>query len=132
MRVLLATVSRVMIASLALLAATCIPAMGQDGHRHPPQDVEAHKSFYWYLTRPDIENAQRGSCCGDGDCYPTPARFVNGQWQALRREDQQWIAIPESRVVTREDELARRPDQQATLCATVSTLYCFVPPQAGI
>lgn len=104
-------------------------ALAQDGHRHPAQDLQAHRSFYWYLTRPDIPNAPRGSCCSDGDCYQTPARIVDGKWWALRREDQQWIEVPAWRVVTREDELARRTDNRATLCATMRVLYCFVPPE---
>lgn len=124
---------RLTLSAVAALVVLCLStAAAQDGHRHPEHDMEAHKSFYWYLTRPDIPNAMRGSCCGDGDCYSTPARTVNGRWQALRREDQQWIDIPEERVVTREDELARRPDHQATLCALPSFTYCFVPPLGGV
>lgn len=113
-----------------LLGLWCLSyAIAQDGDRHPQQDIDAHRSFYWYLTRPDIPDAPRGSCCSDGDCYSTPARFENGSWWALRREDRRWIEVPSWRVVTREDELVRRTDTRATLCATVNTTYCFVPPE---
>lgn len=114
-----------------LLALFMAPVFAQD-HHHPPQDADAHEVFYRHLTRPDFPEPVPGSCCGKGDCYPTPARFRGGQWEALRREDQAWVAIPAERVVTREDELALRPDHQATLCAMPSFIYCFVPPQTGI
>jgi hypothetical protein len=118
---------------LALIAALLASgaATAQD-HRHPPQDAQAHATFYWHLTRPDQPNAMPGSCCGMGDCYPAPARYVNGRWEALRREDRAWIVVPNERVVTREDQLARRTDHQATLCATPTFTYCFVAPQTGI
>lgn len=125
-------------AGLATLAfiwiAFLISVATAQEHRHPPQDADAdaHATFYWYLTRPDIEGSNPGSCCGSGDCYPTPARYVNGQWEALRREDRVWIIIPPERVVTRRDELARRPDHQATLCALPHMTFCFVPPSTGI
>lgn len=121
---------RTILALCLLVLASSVAA--QDGHRHPQSDLEAHKSFYWYLTRPDIPAAPRGSCCSDGDCYATPARIQDGRWWALRREDRQWIEIPEYRVVTRPDELARRPDHQATLCAVPTFIYCFVPPEGGV
>lgn len=110
-----------------------LSAFGQSGHRHPDEHLAQHGSFYWWLTRPDVPNAQPGSCCGDGDCYPTRARMGPlGQWQALRREDNAWIDIPEERVVTRPDELARRPDYQAHLCAMTHMTFCFVAPEGGV
>ena len=120
------------IVTVALLWALAHCAVRAEPQTHPPEHQAAHESFYYFLTRPDIPNSARGSCCSGFDCYPTAARIVNGRWQALRREDRAWIVIPESRVVTKEDELERRPDQQATLCATVAFVYCFVPPQTGI
>lgn len=122
--------TRVTALVLAALVLVCTPAPAQE-HHHPPQDADAHETFYRHLKRPDIEGALPGSCCGKHDCYATPARYVNGQWQALRREDQVWIVVPEERVVTREEELALRPDHQAVLCALPTFTYCFVPPQSG-
>lgn len=121
----------------ALLCAAFILLMygvgaAQDGHRHPPQDANAHEEFYKHLTRPDIPDAKPGSCCSGFDCYPTAAQYREGRWFALRREDQTWIVVPEERVVVREDQLARRPNMEATLCALPHMTYCFVPPQSGI
>ena len=123
---------KLLLAVVAALALLCLPAPAQEGHHHPPQDASAHEMFYRHLSRPDIEGAYPGSCCNNHDCYVTAARYRNGQWEALRREDRVWIEIPENKIVTREDELARRPDHQAVLCALPHVLYCFVAPQTGI
>lgn len=128
---------RSIVAALLLLLGSWLLVVGathsvkaQD-HRHPPEHAQAHYDFYWHLTRPDIPNSQPGSCCGKGDCAPTSARYVNGRWEALR-SDGVWIVVPEERVVTNQEQLARRPDMQAVLCALPSFTYCFVPPQSGI
>lgn len=121
------------VVALGILGFAAQQAQGQSGHRHPDGDLDAHKSFYWWLTRPDIPGSQPGSCCGDGDCYPTRARQgPDGQWQALRREDNVWVDIPENRIVTREDQLALRPTYEATLCAFPHMIYCFVAPEGGV
>lgn len=122
---------RIVLATLALLCLTSAAAAQHD-HRHPPQDARAHETYYYYLTRPDVPNSLPGSCCGSGDCYAAPARFVGDHWEALRREDQVWIEIPNERIVTREDQLARRPTYEATLCATRNFTYCFVRPEGGM
>lgn len=122
----------ILVVTMLWMAVGIGQSKGQDGHHHPPQDADAHEQFYQHLTRPDIPDAPPGSCCSGYDCYSTPARYQNGRWMALRREDRTWIEIPESKIVVREDQLARRPDMTATLCATPYTLYCFVEPQSGI
>lgn len=121
-------------AALAVLCL-CTATAAQEHHQHPPGDADAHSLFYQHLTRPDIQGSYPGSCCSGMDCYSTPARFSEGQWWALRREDRVWIAIPPERIVTREDELARRPTYEATLCAQGPAggfVYCFVPPEGGV
>jgi hypothetical protein len=74
------------------------------------------------------------SCCNAVDCYPTEARFEQGQWFALRREDQRWLAIPDRLVLTD----GATPDGKAHLCAPAPLaeedlrIYCFRPPAMGM
>jgi hypothetical protein len=74
------------------------------------------------------------SCCNDGDCYPTEAKFERGQWYALRREDQRWLAIPDKAVL----KDGSTPDGKAHLCAPAPIteedmrIYCFRPPAMGM
>jgi hypothetical protein len=78
-------------------------------------------------------------CSGDpiaGDCYPTQARFIQGKWYALRREDKKWLAIPDKAVLTDVDN----PDGRAHLCAPepgkylqkIDLVFCFNPPTLGM
>jgi hypothetical protein len=78
-------------------------------------------------------------CSGDpiaGDCYPTQARFIQGKWYALRREDKKWLAIPDKAVLTDVDN----PDGRAHLCAPepgkylqhTDLVFCFNPPTLGM
>lgn len=116
-----------------ILFAACVAAVSQEGvtteHRHPDKDMALHEKFYSTWMRPDNPTL---SCCSNHDCYPTEARRVNGHWEALRREDKQWIKIPDSKVERNRD----MPDAQAHLCAVSpnemyyteipeSNVYCF-------
>jgi hypothetical protein len=83
---------------------------GAQEHKHPPEHVQLHDRFYRTWMRPDMPHV---SCCSDKDCYPTKARFVNGHWQALRREDGVWLDVPDEKVERNRDN----PDGQAHLCA---------------
>jgi hypothetical protein len=72
-------------------------------------------------------------CCGDRDCYPTEARFQNGSWLALRREDQKWLKVPQHLVLA-----GSANDGQAHLCALPpppdggeDTIYCFMMEAMG-
>jgi len=90
----------------------------EPGHGHPPEDLSLHSKFYNTWMRPDQPEL---SCCSNHDCYPTQARHVNGHWEALRREDKQWIRIPESKIERKRD----MPDAQAHLCAVSPSASYF-------
>src|SRR4051812_19826941 len=94
-------------------------------HNHPQQDVQLHEKFYSTWFMPDVPTK---SCCNLADCYPTQARFVNGQWHALRREDGEWLPIPWTKVEMNRDN----PDGQNHVCAPApraayppNTVFCF-------
>jgi hypothetical protein len=112
---------------LALLWLMVSPARADDaGHFHPPQDASLHEKFYstWYM--PD-EPAK--SCCNKADCYPTEVRFSGNRIEALRREDKQWLVVPEKKIERARDS----PDGRNHLCAPppgsyypAGTVFCFV------
>lgn len=82
---------------------------------HPPQDMLLHEKFYstWKTHSGD-------SCCNNGDCYPTRAKFDKniGLWRAERREDHKMILIPKSVYDPENPEREREsPDGQSHLCA---------------
>ena len=111
-----------------VLAITALVVHGnsiaQERH-HPPQDMELHEKFYstWYM--PDQPSK---SCCNKADCYPTQVKYQDGQWWALRREDQRYIPVPWQKV-----EINRNnPDGRNHLCApppsshhAPNTVFCF-------
>lgn len=102
----------------------CTKARGQE-HQHPPQDVELHEKFYSTWMMPDHPTT---SCCNKRDCYPTEARFKDGQWFARRREDGKFIWIPPSKVEINRDS----PDGRNHLCAPPGSIaggdpvFCFI------
>lgn len=110
---------RPLLAAIALLSlSTCgmtTPVLAQD-HHHPPQDAELHEKFYSNWMMPDRPSV---SCCDKKDCYPTEARFSNGQWHARRREDGKWLSVPASKVELNRDS----PDGRNHMCAP--------PPERG-
>jgi hypothetical protein len=112
--------------SIAVLLLLVTAAFAQ--HNHPREHAQLHDQFYHSLIRPDVPNAAPGSCCGGMDCYPTQAEYRGGQWWALRREDKEWIPVPNERVIR--DEIS--PDGRAHLCATVTFVYCFIPAPSGV
>jgi hypothetical protein len=110
----------------AALALVFVPTwvLAQERH-HPPEHMQLHEKFYSTWFMPDDP---RRSCCNKADCYPTQVKFENGQWWALRREDQQYIPVPWQKV-----EINRNnPDGRNHLCAPPptsphgpSTVFCF-------
>lgn len=104
-------------------------------HQHPPQDATLHWDFYIKWKRIDrTEFPTIVGCCDSKDCYPTKARFENGQWWALRREGNKWIPIPASKV-----DYGAAPDGRAHLCSPYEGsphnigdfIWCFTPPEGG-
>jgi hypothetical protein len=115
-------------ALLAFVIGFILVQLAQGQHFHPQEHAQLHDTFYQNLIRPDIPGARPGSCCGNMDCYPTRAEFKQGQWWALRREDKQWIPVPNERVIKNEVS----PDGRAHLCATLYFTYCFIPEPSGV
>lgn len=110
------------LAALAMLACATT-ATAQERH-HPAQDAPIHEKFYstWMMPdRPDM------SCCNKQDCYPTEARFSEGQWWAQRREDGQWLPVPWEKVERNRDT----PDGRSHMCAPPpgrsvgDVVFCF-------
>jgi hypothetical protein len=112
-------------AVIACIVACSRVTMAQEHRAHPLQDMPLHEKFYstWYM--PDQPTK---SCCNKADCYPTLVKFQDGQWWALRREDQKYIPVPWSKVEQRRDN----PDGRNHLCApppsshhAPNTIFCF-------
>jgi hypothetical protein len=106
----------------------CDAVRAQD-HHHP-----LHKDFYHHWRAPDNPHA---SCCNArvekdgteiGDCEPTEARIVNGNWQAWVRQLGLWLPVPDAKILRE-----RNPNIfDAHLCWTQSRgVICFVPPSTG-
>jgi hypothetical protein len=117
---------RILLGPLVLLASL-LPASGQgpEIHHHPGMSTAVDR-FYstWYM--PDDP---RTNCCNKQDCYPTEAKFKNGRWWALRREDRKFIPVPWSKV----ERNRNNPDGRNHLCAPApntyahpeDTVFCF-------
>lgn len=96
-------------------------------HRHPPADADLHDKFYSTWMMPDHPKI---SCCNKADCYPTEAKFENGNWYGKRREDGKWLLIPPRKI----EQLRDMPDARAHMCAPhpsdmrfmgKDTVFCF-------
>lgn len=111
-----------------LLALSFISlTFGQD-HNHPPQDAALHEEFYNTWNRPDIRNdagERTASCCNKRDCFPTPIRKVNGQWQALDRQTQKWIVIPDNKMEHNQIDPRESPDGQSHACISPDNEFPF-------
>jgi len=94
---------------------------------HPPQDQELHEKFYQHWFRPVPRTV---SCCSMQDCYPTEAKLVGGTWFALRREDRQWIPVPESVLEHNQADPEESPDGRSHVCmqppGNSNMVFCFV------
>lgn len=103
----------IMLVALALVCSST--ARADDGHHHQQQDAQLHEQFYVTWYRPD--NPMH-SCCSKQDCYPTQFKHVGGKWFALRREDQQWVYVPEQKFEhNRRDGPPRvSPDHRSHVC----------------
>jgi hypothetical protein len=94
-------------------------------HSHPPRDAELHEQFYSTWNMPNGGKERITSCCNKHDCYPTQFRQRNGRWQFLRREDQQWVSIPDGLMEHEQSDPRESPDGQSHVCAPPSGRpYC--------
>lgn len=84
-------------------------------HHHPPEHEKLHQEFYSKWQMPPLRSV---SCCNLKDCYPTPIKFEDGRYWALRREDKKWIAIPEGVLEQNQpiDDQRESPDFQSHVC----------------
>ena len=116
----------IIVVAISAVFAIAPTASAQDHRVHPTTDMPLHEKFYATWMMPDDP---KQSCCNKADCYPTQARFANGQWWALRREDRKFIPVPWSKVERRRDN----PDGRNHLCApppntmihAADTVFCF-------
>lgn len=85
-----------------------------------------HEQYSTWKTKDGV------SCCGDRDCYETDAKFSEGFWWALRREDQKWLQVPVHLVL-----VGAAKDGKAHLCALPphpsgnDVVYCFMMEAMG-
>lgn len=93
-----------------------------------------HADFYRHWMQPGVHPPI--SCCNarkveggveTGDCEPTKARIVNGNWQAWLRQESRWIDIPDSKVIRERNPTG----QDAHLCWSFGRVLCFVPEDTG-
>lgn len=95
------------------------------GHEHPPQDEELHVKFYLSWMIPPLRNV---SCCDKRDCYPTAVKNVGGTWFVERREDREWIPVPEHKIEQNQKDPKESPDGRAHVCLgppPYGVLHCF-------
>jgi hypothetical protein len=92
-------------------------------HQHPAKDAALHEQFYSKWNMPNNGHERTSSCCNKHDCYPTPIKQVDGQYYALRREDQKWIPFPASKLEQNQTDERESPDHQSHAC--------IPPPQNG-
>jgi hypothetical protein len=103
-------------------------ALSQE-HHHPPQDAAMHDRFYSSWLIPNGGQQRKSSCCDRKDCYRTQGKFHAGQWWALRREDQNWVLLPNNKLEHNQPDPRESPDGQTHVCMSpppTSTIYCAV------
>jgi hypothetical protein len=118
------------IVAAILLLFAMLPAGAQEfspGEYSETPPVHHHEGmspavdrFYSTWFRPDLPDK---SCCNKNDCYPTKAIFKDGQWWALRRDDDKYLPIPWEKVERNRDS----PDGRSHLCAPVANHVGYVP-----
>ena len=114
------------LAVLVLLLAFYRAAFAQH-HNHPPQDAALHERFYSIWMRPDNPSV---NCCNKQDCYPAEFKLVGGTWFAKRRDDGEWVPIPEERFEhNRTDRTpADSPDGRSHVCMHAADLRIAPTP----
>ena len=122
-----------------LAAAVFLAILGGITHKARSQDHVGHAEFHDFYKDWKIPDSPVGaSCCNAkrdmngelvGDCYPTTARVVNGQW-IVKTDHGTEIAVPDEKIIHEPN-----PDptgQDAHLCEGVlGDVLCFRPPVGG-
>lgn len=97
-------------------------------HAAPPEGADPESPLgRWYRSLHVPHST--ALCCSISDCRPVEARAQNGHWQI--RRGQQWIDVPEDRIVRRDN-----PDGRPIACIGQyddapggnGPIRCFVPP----
>lgn len=118
----------VILLAIAAVAQAVGRAWAQDHH-------PAHRDFYRQWMQPGVDPP--ASCCNAriekdgqevGDCEPTRAEVIAGDWWAYLRQENRYIRIPNAKLIRE-----RNPSgQDAHLCWTpASGVLCFSPPDTG-
>lgn len=111
----------VLLASFFLIALWPFIARGQE-HNHD----DAAGKFYqtWMMPNGNPNLPRSGMCCNKKDCYQTAVKKSGNTWYAQRREDGQWIPIPEHRLEHNQPDARESPDGHNHVC--------MPPPQNGM
>ena len=111
------TLALVIMGGLIVFLYSVDIARGQHEHH------SAAGRFYKSWMMPDNPGM---SCCNEKDCYATEARKIGNRWEAKRREDGQWLVVPEQKIERNRDN----PDGLNHLCAPPPMygdgVYCFI------
>lgn len=102
------------------------PVWAQQPH-HP-----LHENFYRHWMQPKNPTM---SCCNariekdgveTGDCEPTQARIIKGDWYVWIRQIKEWVKVPDEKIIRE-----RNPNIfDAHVCFN-GTILCFKPPDTG-
>ncbi len=109
---------------LLAFALAALPSQGGEHHHHPPEDAALHHRFYVTWNIPNDGKPRKQSCCNRQDCYPTQIKNVGGTYFALRRENQVWVPVPDSKIEHNQSDPREFPDGRNHVC--------MAPPQDGI
>ena len=101
-------------------------SFGSDARPPPGSNPNSPMAkYYRSLTIPD--SPLHVTCCDESDCRPTRVKFENGTWFAYIREIDEFVEIPENRIITDKPH----PSGSAVVCWMNSGVLCFVPPEIG-
>lgn len=92
-------------------------ALNAYGAEHDHSDPSIPGEFYETWMIPGGQMGRWQSCCNKLDCYPTAFKQVGGTWFALRREDQRWIPVPDSKLEHMQPDPRESPDGRSHICA---------------
>lgn len=109
-----------------LLALAVISFAQAQGVHHHHGKTSAVDRFYSTWNKPDKPDQ---SCCNRLDCDDAQARYINGEWWALRKRDNKWLRIPPQKMELNRDS----PDGRSHLCASLHSdeVYCFIVGAGG-
>ena len=98
---------------------------------HEPAKPNAVDQFYlsWKIPVPGRKEHRQQSCCNKADCYQTSIRKNmerGGRWEYLRREDLEWLPIPEGKLEHMQTDPRHSPNGESHVCADKPSQYSGV------